>query len=128
MTIGFDDYLAKLPKKRQQTIKKRAAELIAEEATMRQLREAQEQSQAECGSLLIRTPRSLATPTAAVGVLPAPHHAGGGSSEEDCPGPAARPGAIGSAGNAWSIIRSWKSRRDRSGSRSVSTLMWARSR
>ena len=34
MAIRFDDYMAKLPKKRQQAIKKRTAELIAEEATL----------------------------------------------------------------------------------------------
>ncbi|HEV3163185.1 MAG TPA: hypothetical protein VGZ22_04025 [Isosphaeraceae bacterium] len=45
MAIKLDDYLTKLPKKRQQAIKKRAAELIADEATLRQLREARERSQ-----------------------------------------------------------------------------------
>src|SRR5262249_23773310 len=45
MPIKFDDYMAKLPKKRQQDIRERAAELIAEEATLRQLREARERSQ-----------------------------------------------------------------------------------
>ncbi len=45
MAIKFDDYMANLPKKRQQAIKKRAAELIAEEATLRQLREARQRSQ-----------------------------------------------------------------------------------
>jgi transcriptional regulator with XRE-family HTH domain len=45
MAIRFDDYLAKVPKKRQQAIKKRTAGLIAEEATLRQLREARERSQ-----------------------------------------------------------------------------------
>jgi transcriptional regulator with XRE-family HTH domain len=39
--------MAKLPKKRRQAIAKRAAELIAEEATLRQLREARERSQEE---------------------------------------------------------------------------------
>jgi transcriptional regulator with XRE-family HTH domain len=47
MPIRFDDYMARLPKKRQQAIKKRADELIAEEATLRQLREARERSQEE---------------------------------------------------------------------------------
>jgi hypothetical protein len=47
MTISFDDYMAKLPKRRQQAAAKRAAELIAEEATLRQLREARERSQEE---------------------------------------------------------------------------------
>ncbi len=45
MAVRFDDYMAKLPKKRQQAIKKRSAELIAEEATLRQLRQARERSQ-----------------------------------------------------------------------------------
>jgi signal-transduction protein with cAMP-binding, CBS, and nucleotidyltransferase domain len=52
ITIRFDDYMAKLPKKRQQAIKKRAAELIAEEATLRQLREARERSQVEVAEKL----------------------------------------------------------------------------
>ena len=52
MAIRFDDYMAKLPKKRQQAIKKRAAELIAEEATLRQLREARERSQVEMAERL----------------------------------------------------------------------------
>jgi hypothetical protein len=47
MAIRVDDYMAKLPKKRRQAIAKRAAELIAEEATLRQLREARERSQEE---------------------------------------------------------------------------------
>ncbi len=47
MAIKVDDYLAKLPKKRQQAIAKRAAELITEEATLHQLRVAREQSQEE---------------------------------------------------------------------------------
>ena len=45
MAIKLDDYLAKLPKKDRRAIEKQAAELIAEEATLRQLREAREQSQ-----------------------------------------------------------------------------------
>ena len=47
MAIKLDDYTAKLPKKTQRAIKKRAAELIAEEATLRQLRTARKQSQEE---------------------------------------------------------------------------------
>ena len=43
MAIKLDDYLAKLPKKDRRAIEKQAAELIAEEATLRQLREAREQ-------------------------------------------------------------------------------------
>ena len=45
MAIKLDDYVAKLPKKERRAIEKRTAELIAEEATLRQLREAREQSQ-----------------------------------------------------------------------------------
>jgi transcriptional regulator with XRE-family HTH domain len=52
MPVKFDDYMAKLPKKRQQAIKKRAAELIAEEATLRQLREARDRSQVEMAEKL----------------------------------------------------------------------------
>jgi hypothetical protein len=52
MAIKLDDYMAKLPKKRQRAIKKRAAELIAEEATLRQLRDARERSQVEMAEKL----------------------------------------------------------------------------
>jgi len=52
MAIRFDDYMAKLPKKRQQAVKKRTAELMAEEATLRQLREARERSQVEMAEKL----------------------------------------------------------------------------
>jgi transcriptional regulator with XRE-family HTH domain len=52
MPIRLDDYIAKLPKKDQRAIKKRTAELIAEEATLRQLREARERSQAEMAEKL----------------------------------------------------------------------------
>jgi ribosome-binding protein aMBF1 (putative translation factor) len=52
MAIRLDDYLGKLPKKQQQAIKKRAAELIAEEATLRQLREARERSQEDMAAKL----------------------------------------------------------------------------
>jgi predicted transcriptional regulator len=52
MAIRYDDYMANLPKKRQQAIKKRTAELIAEEATLRQLREARERSQEEVAKKL----------------------------------------------------------------------------
>ena len=52
MPIKLDDYMAGLPKKRQQAIKKRAAELIAEETTLRQLREARERSQVEVAKQL----------------------------------------------------------------------------
>jgi transcriptional regulator with XRE-family HTH domain len=45
MAIRLDDFVAKLPEDQQQAIKKRTAELIAEEATLRQLRQAREQSQ-----------------------------------------------------------------------------------
>ncbi len=52
MAIRLDDFVAKLPKKQQQAINKRTAELIAEEATLRQLREARERSQVELGEKL----------------------------------------------------------------------------
>ena len=45
MAIRLDDFVAKLPKDQQQAIKKRTAELIAEESTLRQSRQAREQSQ-----------------------------------------------------------------------------------
>jgi transcriptional regulator with XRE-family HTH domain len=45
MPIRLDDYVAKLPKERQEAIKKRTAVLLAEEATLRQVREARERSQ-----------------------------------------------------------------------------------
>jgi transcriptional regulator with XRE-family HTH domain len=47
MAIPLDDYVAKLPKKDQQAIKKRTAELLVEEATLRQVRVARERSQEE---------------------------------------------------------------------------------
>ena len=56
MAIKVDDYLAKLPTKRQQAIAKRAAELIAEEATLRQLRVARERSQEEIAIKSYETP------------------------------------------------------------------------
>ena len=52
MTIGLDDFMAQLPEERQQAIKKRAAELISEEATLRQIREAREHSQVEVAKKL----------------------------------------------------------------------------
>jgi signal-transduction protein with cAMP-binding, CBS, and nucleotidyltransferase domain len=52
MAVKFDDYMAGLPKKRQRAIKKRAAELIAEEATLRQVREARERSQEQVAKQL----------------------------------------------------------------------------
>jgi hypothetical protein len=47
MAIRFDDYVAKLPKEQQEAIRKRTAELIAEETTLRRSREARERSRAE---------------------------------------------------------------------------------
>ena len=52
MTIGLDEIMGQLPEKRRQAIEKRATELIAEEATLRQLREAQERSQEEVAKKL----------------------------------------------------------------------------
>ena len=48
----FGPLLGLRARKQQQAIKKRTAELIAEEATLRQLREAREQSQIELGEKL----------------------------------------------------------------------------
>lgn len=52
MAIRLDDFVAKLPKERQEAIKKRTAELIAEEARLRQLRAARERSQVEMAEKL----------------------------------------------------------------------------
>jgi len=52
MAIRLDDYVAKIPKKRQQAIAKRTAELMAEEATLRQIREARERSQEAVAKML----------------------------------------------------------------------------
>jgi DNA-binding XRE family transcriptional regulator len=52
MSIRLDDFTAKLPKKERQAIRKRTAELIAEESTLRQLREARERSQVEMAEKL----------------------------------------------------------------------------
>jgi hypothetical protein len=47
MAIRLDESMAKMPNKRRQAIRKRAAEQIAEEATLRQLRETRPRSQVE---------------------------------------------------------------------------------
>jgi hypothetical protein len=52
MAIRLDDFVATLPEKQQEAIRKRTAELIAEEATLRQLREARERSQVEMAEKL----------------------------------------------------------------------------
>jgi ribosome-binding protein aMBF1 (putative translation factor) len=52
MAIKLEDYLAKLPEERQQAINERTAELIAEEATLRQIREARERSQEDLAKKL----------------------------------------------------------------------------
>jgi hypothetical protein len=46
----MDDYLAKLPKKDRRSIDQKAEELIAKEATLRQLQEALIRSPEEAGS------------------------------------------------------------------------------
>ncbi len=46
MAINSLDYIKKLPKAEQRAIAKRAAELLAEEATLQELRKARKQSQA----------------------------------------------------------------------------------
>lgn len=52
MAIRLDEFTAKLSKEERQAIRKRTAELIAEEATLRQLREARERSQVEMAEKL----------------------------------------------------------------------------
>jgi DNA-binding XRE family transcriptional regulator len=52
MAIRLDDFVAKLPKKEQQAIRKRTAKLITEETTLRQVREARERSQVEMAEKL----------------------------------------------------------------------------
>lgn len=52
MAVSFDDYMSRLPEKRRQAIEKRAAQLVAEEATLRELREARERSQVEMAEKL----------------------------------------------------------------------------
>ena len=52
MAINFDDYVRTLPKKQRDAIAKRAAELIAEEATLREIRKAQHRSQAKVAKTL----------------------------------------------------------------------------
>jgi transcriptional regulator with XRE-family HTH domain len=52
MAINAKDYVARLPKKRQEAIRKRADELIAEELTLRELRKVRERSQAELAEKL----------------------------------------------------------------------------
>jgi hypothetical protein len=52
MAVRLDDFVAKLPKKERHAIRKRTAELIAEEASLRQLREARERSQVEMAKKL----------------------------------------------------------------------------
>ena len=52
MAIRLDDFVAKLPKEQQEAIRGRTAELLAEEATLRQIREARERSQVELAKKL----------------------------------------------------------------------------
>ncbi len=52
MAISLDDYMAKLPENRRKAIGKRAEDLITEEASLRQLREARERSQVEVAKKL----------------------------------------------------------------------------
>jgi transcriptional regulator with XRE-family HTH domain len=52
MAIRLDDFVAKLPEDHREAIGKRTAELIAEEATLRQLRVARERSQVEMAEKL----------------------------------------------------------------------------
>jgi ribosome-binding protein aMBF1 (putative translation factor) len=52
MVIRLDDFVAELPEKDREAIRKRTAELIAEEATLRQIRDARERSQVEMAEKL----------------------------------------------------------------------------
>jgi len=52
MAINADDYVKKLPKKRRDKIAKRAAELIAEETTLQELRKALHCSQTKVAKKL----------------------------------------------------------------------------
>lgn len=52
MSIRFDDYLAELPADRRAAIEARAAELIAEEARLRDLRKAHRRSRVEIAKRL----------------------------------------------------------------------------
>ena len=52
MAIKFDDFIKSLPKKRQAEIAKRSAELIAEEASLREIRKARLRSQTKVAKLL----------------------------------------------------------------------------
>jgi len=45
MAINAEDYIARLPKSRRAAIKKRGDELVAEELTLRELRDARHRSQ-----------------------------------------------------------------------------------
>jgi hypothetical protein len=47
MAVKLDDYMARLPEERREAIRKRTAELIAEEATSRQSQEARERPEAD---------------------------------------------------------------------------------
>ncbi len=52
MAINLDDYIKTLPKKERDAIAKRSAKLIAEEATLQEIRKAQRRSQAKVAKKL----------------------------------------------------------------------------
>ena len=52
MAIKFDDFIKSLPEAQQKRIAKRTAELIAEEATLREIRKAQRRSQTKVAKKL----------------------------------------------------------------------------
>jgi len=52
MAINAEDYIARLPKSRREAIRKRAEELVAEELTLRELRDARQRSQVEIAKKL----------------------------------------------------------------------------
>ncbi len=52
MAINAEDYIARLPKGRRARIQRRAEELVAEELTLRELRDARQRSQVEIAKKL----------------------------------------------------------------------------
>lgn len=52
MAINSKDYIARLPKRRREAIRKRGEELVAEELTLRELRDVRHRSQVEIAKKL----------------------------------------------------------------------------
>ncbi len=59
MSIRLEDFIAKLPPEEQRLIAERTAEVIAEEATLRRLREARRKSQTEVAARLKTTQAAI---------------------------------------------------------------------